>query len=134
MKMPEGPQRFILIVEDEPRDAELITELVEECDLGIAVDVASDAEAGLAKVLNARFDLIICDYCLPGMDGLSFVKVVKKTIGNIPILMLTGYPDQDVEAQIIRHGSCTYLSKNADPRILLNLIREALAVLPFWGV
>lgn len=132
MERAQIPKRLVLIVEDDRRDAELVTELLHECDCGIAVDVATSAEEGLARVLNTRFDLIICDYGLPGMDGLSFVKVVKRTKRNIPILMLTGYPKQELEAQMIRHGSCTYLSKNADPRIFLSVVREALATLPDW--
>ena len=130
--MAQVPNRLVLLVEDERQDAELVIELLHECDCGITVDVATNAEEGLAKVLTTRFDLIICDYGLPGMDGLSFVKAVKRTRRNIPILMLTGYPDEELEAQIIRHGSCTYLTKNADPRIFLSLVREALPTLPDW--
>ena len=126
--------RFVLIVEDEQKDVELISELLQTCDCEIAVDVATNAEEGLTKVINRRFDLIICDYCLPGMNGLSFLKVVKKTKGNIPVVVLTGYPGHDLEAQVIRHGACTYLSKEADPRILVNVVEEALSPLPVWLV
>jgi CheY-like chemotaxis protein len=130
MEMRQRPNRFVLIVEDDRRDAELITELLQQCDSGIAVDIASNAEEGLAKVIDRRFDLIICDYCLPGMNGLSFLKAVKKTKGNIPIIVLTGHPDHELEAQVIRHGSCTYLSKDADPLVFFNVVTEALAPLP----
>ena len=126
--------RFVLIVEDEQKDVELISELLQACDCEIAVDVATNAEDGLTKVINKRFDLIICDYCLPGMNGLSFLKVVKKTKGNIPVVVLTGYPGQELEAQVIRHGACTYLSKEADPRILVNVVEEALTPSPAWLV
>jgi CheY-like chemotaxis protein len=119
-------------VEDEQRDAELITELLRQCDCEIVVDVAANAEEGLAKVLERQFDLIICDYCLPGMNGLSFLKVVKNRREEIRMIVLTGYPNQELEAQVIRHGSCTYLSKDADERILLDFIKEALAPLPVW--
>jgi CheY-like chemotaxis protein len=130
--MESRPKRLVLIVEDERRDSELITEVLEECDCEITVDVATNAEEGLAKVLHTRFDLIICDYCLPGMNGLAFLKEVKKTNGNIPVLVLTGYGQQELEAQVIRHGACTYLSKDADLRILINVVKEALAPLPTW--
>jgi CheY-like chemotaxis protein len=132
MDLRQRPNRMVLLVEDDPRDAELIIELLQECDFEIAVEVATNAEDGLAKVLNRRFDLIICDYCLPRMNGLSFLKVVQKTRGNIPVLLLTGYPNQELKAQVLRHGSCTYLSKDADPRIFVNVVREALAPLPVW--
>ena len=132
MGTPQRPNRSVLIVEDEPRDTELITELLRECISEIAIDVAANAEEGLEKVMNSRYDLIICDYCLPGMDGLAFLKIVKKTMGNIPVLMLTGHPNQELEAQVIRHGSCTYLSKTAPPRIVSSVLTEALAHLPAW--
>jgi DNA-binding NarL/FixJ family response regulator len=86
----------------------------------------------VAKVLNRRFDLIICDYCLPGMNGLSFLKTVKKTKGDIPVLVLTGYAHDELEAQLIRHGACTYMSKDADPHLLADAVKEALAPLPTW--
>jgi CheY-like chemotaxis protein len=130
MEMRKPSSRVVLIVEDEQRDAELITELLQECDGGIVVDIATNAEEGLAKVLNTRFDLIICDYCLPGMNGLSFLKAVKKTSGNIPVLVLSGYAHHELEAQFIRHGACTYLSKDADRQILCNVLKESLA--PAW--
>ena len=130
--MRKRPNRSVLIVEDEQRDAELIMELLQECDFQISIDVASSAEEGLAKILKKRFHLIICDYCLPGMDGLSFLKVVKNTKGSVPVIVLTGYPNQELEAQVLRHGSCTYLSKDADRRTFLNLVKEAIAPLPVW--
>ena len=129
MELRAKPHRFVLIVEDERQDAELITELLQQCDGHIAVDVATNAEEGLAKVLKRPFDLIICDYCLPGMNGLSFLKVVKKTRQDIPILMLTGYPDNELEAQIIRHGSCTYLSKDAGRQTFLKVVNDVLSPL-----
>ena len=132
MEMPARTTRFVLIIEDERRDAELITELLGTCDFEIAVEVATSAEEGLTKVLSRRFDLIVCDYCLPGMNGLAFLKIIKKTKGNIPVVVLTGYPRQELEAQVVRHGACTYLSKEADPRILLNVVKEALTPLPAW--
>lgn len=127
-RKPAG--RSVLIVEDEQRDAELLTELLQECECEIAVDVAASAEEGLAKVLDKRFDLIICDYCLPGMNGLSFLKAVKKTRGNIPVVVLSGYAHQELEAQLIRHGAFIYVSKDADRQILVNVVKEALA--PAW--
>lgn len=130
--MQARPLRFVLIVEDEQRDAELITELLQECECDIAVDVVTNAEDGLTKVRNRQFDLIICDYCLPGMNGLSFLKVVKKAREDIPILILTGYPKHELEAQIIHHGSCTYLSKDADPRTFIELVRQTLVPIPNW--
>ena len=132
MKMEKRPSRNVLIIEDEPRDAELITELLQGCDCEIAVDIVTNAEEGLAKILSRRFDLIICDYCLPGMNGLSFLKRVKKTERNIPVLVLTGYAHDKSEAQFIRHGAYTYMSKDADPQILVDAVKEALAPLPTW--
>jgi two-component system, NtrC family, nitrogen regulation response regulator NtrX len=132
MEMRQRPSRLVLVVEDEQRDAELIKELLQECEIDIAVDVATNAEEGLEKVHNGRFDLIICDYCLPGMNGLSFLKVIKKTKGNIPVLVLTGYANDELQSQVIRHGACTYLRKDADHRIFLNVVRETLAPLPAW--
>jgi len=62
------------------------------------------------------------------MNGLAFLKLMKKVRGNVRVVLLTGYPSQELEAQVIRHGSCTYLSKAADAETLMRIIIEALGL------
>ena len=120
--------RSVLLVEDSEIDAYLTWNVLQECSSDMAVDHVSTAEEALTRIRKKPYDLIICDFCLPGMDGLSFLKLMKKVRSNVRVILLTGYPSQEVEAQVIHHGSCTYLSKAVDVETLMRIIIEALGL------
>jgi CheY-like chemotaxis protein len=120
--------RSVLLVEDNEVDAYLTVNAIQDCGTNIVVEIASTAEEGLAKIHKQPYDLVICDYCLPGMHGLSFLKLAKKRRENMRAILLTNYPSQDLEAQVIHHGSCTYLSKAVDTQTLTSVITETLGL------
>ena len=123
----ERQLRSVLLVDDNEVDSCLTSNVLYDCDGHIAIELASTAEEALAKVRNRAYDLIICDFCLPGMNGLSFLKLVKKMRSDMRVILLTGYPSQELEAQVIHHGSCTYLSKSVDAHTLCRVVKEALS-------
>jgi CheY-like chemotaxis protein len=118
--------RSVLLVEDNEVDAYLTYNVLQESGTKVAIEIASTAEEGLAKVRERAYDLVVCDYRLPGMNGLSFLKLAKKIRANMRVILLTGYPSQELEAQVIHHGLCTYLSKAVDAQTLSRVIKEAL--------
>ena len=118
--------RSVLLVEDNEIDAYLTYNVLQESGTKVAIEIASTAEEGLAKVRERAYDLVVCDYRLPGMNGLSFLKLAKKIRANMRVILLTGYPSQELEAQVIHHGLCTYLSKAVDAQTLSRVIKEAL--------
>jgi two-component system, NtrC family, response regulator HydG len=126
MDTPPILSKSVLLVEDNELDACLTYNVLQECGTKIAVEIASTAEEGLTKVRSRPYDLIICDYRLPGMDGFSFLKLAKRIRGDMPVILLTGYPSQDLEAQVIHHGSSTYLRKPVDAQTLSKVVRESL--------
>jgi CheY-like chemotaxis protein len=126
MDMARTQCRSVLLVEDNEIDAYLTCNVLQKCSSDIAVDLVSTAEEALTQIGKKAYDLIVCDFCLPGMDGLSFLKLVKKVRSNVRIVLLTGYPSQELEAQVIHHGSCTYLSKAVEAETLMRIIIEAL--------
>ena len=77
----------ILLVEDEKKVASFIKKgLAEE---GYAVDLASDGETGLGMGLDGVHDLIILDINLPGKDGLTVLRELRKKKVSTPVLLLT---------------------------------------------
>ena len=128
MGMARTQCRSVLLVEDSEIDAHLTCNVLQECSTYIAVDRVSTAEEALTQIGKRPYDLIICDFCLPGMNGLSFLKLMKKIRSNVRVVLLTGYPSQELEAQVIRHGSCTYLSKAGDAETFMRIIIEALGL------
>jgi DNA-binding response OmpR family regulator len=85
----------ILIVEDEPKLAKLVKQVLEE-ELYLA-EVAPDGEEGLDMALAGGYDLLILDLMLPKMDGVQICRELRRERNNVPVLMLTardGIPDR----------------------------------------
>src|SRR5204863_291180 len=68
--VPSG--RRVLVVEDEPTVAQLISDMLS--DLGFASDVLHDGRRALISALNRQYDLTICDMKMPGLDGQHFYR------------------------------------------------------------
>lgn len=77
----------ILVVEDEPTIA---TGLRDDLELeGFAVEVADDGKAALSRILDGKFDLVLLDLMLPGMDGFAVCREARLKGDRTPVIMLT---------------------------------------------
>jgi CheY-like chemotaxis protein len=83
------PPKRILVVDDEPPVAETIRLVLTSS--GHAVEVAVDAQQALGLYRAGKFDLVITDFSLPGMDGLDLAREVKRLCTTQPIIMITAY-------------------------------------------
>lgn len=117
----------ILVVEDEHRIANTIKKgLVQE---RFSVDVCYDGERGFDLAATEDYDLIILDLLLPGMDGISMCKQLRKKNIHTPILMLTAKGQTQDKVEGLDAGADDYLTKPFSFEELLARIR-ALARRP----
>ncbi|MEJ2183839.1 MAG: response regulator transcription factor [Nitrospirota bacterium] len=102
-------QKRILIIEDNKDLAHLLE--IHLKDLHYDVDLAGDGIAGLAKAEGARYDLIILDLMLPGLDGMEICRRLRGKASYTPILMLTS-KSSEVERVIgLEVGADDYVTK-----------------------
>ena len=114
----------ILIVEDEKKVASFIKKgLTEE---GYAVDLASDGETGLEMGLDGVHDLIVLDINLPGRDGLSVLREIRKKKVTIPVLLLTVRTAIEDKVIGLDTGADDYLTKPFAFQELLARVRALL--------
>ena len=112
----------ILVVDDSEDDQRLYQRAFKDFDY--ILEIASTAQAGLARLADAgshsqRPDLILLDYNLPDMDGLSLMKKLAEYSGTpIPIVMLTGEGNTAVAVEVIKNGADDYLVKDTEGRYL----------------
>ena len=99
----------ILVVEDESSIAQFIFQGLREADY--MVDVARSGPEGLDFALAAEYDLLILDIMLPGMDGLSLVKELRKRSYTTPVLLLTARDSVEDRVKGLDAGSDDYLTK-----------------------
>ena len=114
----------ILIVEDEASilmgiEDELIGE-------GYEVSTSSDGEDGFNKALNDRFDLILLDIMLPGMDGLTICRELRKRNIDTPIIMLTAKSQEIDKVLGLELGADDYVTKPFSLRELQARINAVL--------
>lgn len=114
----------ILIIEDDPRVAELIQRGLEE--QGFAPTLAYDGLSGKKLALQYHYDLIITDIILPKMDGLDLCKQIREIKPDTPIIMLTALGTTDDKVEGFDAGADDYLVKPFEMRELLVRIRALL--------
>jgi len=113
----------ILVVEDEPRMAELLRQgLTEE---GHAIVVAHDGREGLSLAETGGFDLMLLDVMLPGADGFTIVRRVRARQIQTPILMLTARDAIRDIVEGLNLGADDYLTKPFSFQELFARVRSA---------
>lgn len=101
--------RKVLIVEDDPDIAQLISMHVSEA--GYAVTIASSGERGLEEYSRSAPDLVVLDVMLPGIDGLEVCKRIRRDNERVPVLMLTAKSTELDRVLGLGLGADDYLTK-----------------------
>jgi|TARA_Y100000588_G_scaffold206952_1_gene220717 two-component system phosphate regulon response regulator OmpR len=113
----------ILVVDDDRRLRELLQKYL--MDNGFRVTVAMDADNARQRLRAMEFDLIVMDRMMPGEDGLTFTRFIRKT-SQVPILMLTAMGETEARIDGLEGGVDDYLSKPFEPRELVLRIEMIL--------
>src|SRR5256885_10757719 len=99
----------VLLVEDEPRAAEILARGLRE--QTYAVDVASDGEAAIFQAAATDYDALILDVMLPIKDGMAVCRTIRESGNAVPILMLTARDAIDARIEGLDCGADDYLVK-----------------------
>jgi PAS domain S-box-containing protein len=121
MSMPHRLR--ILSVEDDPKDAELIQDLLET--EGIVCEVTRvDTEAALlASVEQGGIDLILSDYTLPSFDGISALNLATKACPDVPFIFVSGTLGEEVAIEALKIGATDYVLKTRLSRLVPSMVR-----------
>lgn len=116
----------ILVVDDERDILELITYNLQK--EGFHVEVSPDGEDALQKTRTDRFDLVLLDLMLPGMQGMEICRTLKSgdDTASIPIIMLTAKSEELDKVLGLEMGADDYITKPFSPRELIARIRAVL--------
>jgi two-component system response regulator RstA len=115
-----------LLIDDDARLGALVAEYLAKHE--IDVTVVGDGEHGLAALRKRRFDVVLLDLMLPGLDGLEVCRRIRAVpeVATIPVIMLTA-KGEDVDRIVgLELGADDYLPKPFNPRELVARIRAIL--------
>jgi DNA-binding response OmpR family regulator len=116
--------RRVLIVEDDPDIAALVAMHLKDIDC--EAEIASNGKAGLDAYKARKFDLVVLDLMLPGLDGLSICREIRATGDYVPILILTAKSSELDRVLGLEIGADDYLTK---PFAMAELLARIKALL-----
>jgi DNA-binding response OmpR family regulator len=119
------PAVSILIVDDEEMLRKLLKSELEQSNH--TVDVAESGEFAIEKLQEKRFDLVILDIRMPGMDGLEVLRKIRENDLAKKVIMLTGVDELKIARDSLQLGADDFLTKPYDIKTLLACIKRVMA-------
>lgn len=107
----------VLMVDDDPTVLD-ITKIFLERSGDIRVDAIGSAKEAMEKLKDGPYDVIVSDYVMPEMDGISFLKQVRGQDSDVPFILFTGKGREEVVIEALNNGADYYLQKDANPKVL----------------
>ncbi|HKV41782.1 MAG TPA: sigma-54 dependent transcriptional regulator [Blastocatellia bacterium] len=118
------PRQEILVVDDEKNQRDIYRLILE--DAGYHVTTAQSAEQALKFSQQSRFDLVLTDYKMTGMDGLTLMTELAKQDPSIIVVMMTAHGSVESVKEALKGGAYDYLEKPVDRAKLLEVVETAL--------
>ena len=115
----------ILVLDDEPQITRVIKRLLSTT--GHSVVELNDPGKVEEHLLYSDLSLLITDMKMPGLNGLEILKLVKQSIPNLPVIILTGVTDLETAVEATKSGAAEYLTKPINSQKLIEAVnRHAL--------
>ncbi|MGJ7580313.1 response regulator [Variovorax sp. RHLX14] len=125
LRHDDAQRHKVLVIED---DAEVRRAIVESLSmLGYVVSEAADGATGLAALEASRHDLMVVDYAMPGLNGAEVIAKARSMVGEIPVILATGYADMAQVGRVL--GTQSILIKPFDISTLAAAVAKALPAL-----
>jgi YesN/AraC family two-component response regulator len=116
----------LLIVDDEEAVTFSLFQIFINIPIECEVLTASDGTEALKRIEEDKFDLIITDIAMPGMNGLDLLSMIKSKHPETKVIIITAYGSDERKEQAISRGAEHYIEKPFDIYEIKNLVIELL--------
>ena len=114
----------VLVVDDDPYVLDSLSLMLRE--YGYAVAIEKSAAAAVALLERNEVDVVLTDIKMPGMSGIDLLGKIHALDPELPVILMTGYPDLDVAVDGIKRGAFDFISKPYKYESLLHAIEKAV--------
>lgn len=105
----------VLYVDDEP-DLLALAKIFLERTGRFRLDTAGSGPEAQEKLITGRYDAILSDYQMPGMNGIDLLKYVRERYRAIPFILFTGRGREEIVIQALDNGADFYIQKGGEPK------------------
>ena len=119
----------VIVIDDDDVDRMAVRRSLRASGIDADVTEATDADDALARLHESHFDCALCDFRMPGSDGLELLRRLRAEGILVPVIMLTGFGDEQTAVELMKAGASDYLPKNSlTPERLGQSVRAVLRV------
>lgn len=112
----------ILLVDDEKEYTTILKKIIEK--KGYNVETASSGKEAIEKIKKFRFNLVLSDLIMDGMDGIELLTRIKEISSNIEVILVTGYGSIQNAVEAMKKGAFSYFIKGDSPEVLIDEIKK----------
>ncbi len=112
----------VLIVDDKPNNLKLFSEILSDRHI---VSVVGSASRALAMIETGDFDVLLTDIRMPGIDGFTLLREVKRVRPEVEVVLMTAFGSVPRAVAAMKEGAYNYLTKPLDPDELLVVVGQA---------
>jgi two-component system C4-dicarboxylate transport response regulator DctD len=114
----------IVLIDDNCAWLEVLSEYLRA--RGFQVLTAVNALQGLCLLDSQDVSLVVCDYNMPGINGLQLLRVLQARQRQVAVLMMSNHEERFVGKKALAAGAQAFLEKTASPSLLLRIVRQLL--------
>jgi two-component system, NarL family, invasion response regulator UvrY len=116
----------MLIVDDHAIFREGLKRILSDDFKGATFGDAGNATEALEQLWKKKWDLVLLDITMHGRTGLDVLKEIRSSASTLPVLILSGHPEEQYAVRVLRAGATGYLTKESASRELSNAVRKLL--------
>lgn len=116
----------IVVIDDDPQLLELVSLILSRC--GYKVVTTVSPREGLEIIANIRPELVLLDYMMPQLDGLSVLKEIRAQFPFSSVIMFTGKGNEEIAVNVMKAGASEYISKPFNNQRLVERLDNVLRV------